>query len=251
MHPETAKVLTLNPMNFGAKSIQMCGRYTVVHTHKELIARFRVTKALIESRARFNIAPTQKVPVVIYESQRVLEEVSWGLIPSWSKEPDKFKPLINARAETLAEKPSFRSALKKRRCLIPADGFFEWQTKAGKKIPVRITLKEGALFSFAGLYEDRKDPAGAPLRTCTIITVPANEKIAPIHERMPAILRPEDEEIWLTAKPEETEKAFGCLKSYPDDQIEYYEVSSLVNSARVDTEECIAPAARQLRLLPE
>lgn len=135
MHPETAKVLTLNPMNFGAKSIQMCGRYTVVHTHKELIARFRVTKALIESRARFNIAPTQKVPVVIYESQRVLEEVSWGLIPSWSKEPDKFKPLINARAETLAEKPSFRSALKKRRCLIPADGFLRMADKSRKKNP--------------------------------------------------------------------------------------------------------------------
>lgn len=229
----------------------MCGRYTIVHTHKELIARFRVTKALIESRARFNIAPTQKVPVVIFESQRVLEEVSWGLIPSWSKEPDKFKPLINARAETLAEKPSFRAAFKKRRCLIPADGFYEWQTKAGRKFPVRITLEEGALFSFAGLYEDRKDPAGNNLRTCTIITVPANEKIAPIHERMPAILRPEDEDLWLTAKPEETEKAFGCLKTYPDNQIEYYEVSSLVNSARMDTEECIAPAARQLRLLPE
>lgn len=239
----------------------MCGRYTLVHSHKEILKRFRITKAHIENKIRFNIAPSQKIPIVIEadagdassgadrDTERVLEFAKWGLIPSWSKDPSKFRPMINARAETAAEKPFFRAAFKRRRCLIPADGFFEWKSVKGKKVPVRITLKDEPLFAFAGLYEDWKESEEKTVRTCTILTVEANEKIAPVHDRMPVILKPESEDIWLTAKAEEKDRLMSCLVPCPQELINLYEVSNAVNSARVDSPECIEPAPKQLNLL--
>lgn len=253
----------------------MCGRYTLVHSHKEILKRFRITKAHLESKIRFNIAPSQKIPIVIYdsavqseaspdpmqtidgdfesgsseESRRFLELAQWGLVPTWARGDSKMRPMINARAETAAEKPSFRSAFKKRRCLIPADGFYEWKNEKGKKIPVRITLKDTPLFAFAGLYEDSKDSEGAKVRTCTILTVEANSKIAPVHERMPVILKPESEDIWLRTDAEDKERLMSCLVPCPEELIDIYEVSTVVNSARIDTPECIEPAPKQLNLL--
>lgn len=181
------------------------------------------------------------------DGKRLLQFARWGLVPFWvTDDPKKMKPLINARVETLVEKASFRNALGKRRCLIPADGFYEWRTIEGKKIPVRIRLTGERLFAFAGLYEDWKSPDGNYLRSCTIVTVSGNEKLASVHDRMPAILHPEHEETWLMEN--DKSKLMSLLQPYQDDEIEFYTVSTVVNSASKDLPECVEPVAEQLRI---
>lgn len=226
----------------------MCGRYTIAHSHKEIIERFKIEKEFLEWQPRYNIAPSQMVPVIIEErtnesdaSIRTLQACKWGLLPSWAKDPKKIRPMINARAETIAEKPAFRSAFKKRRCLIPADGFYEWTEIKGKKTPVRIKLNEGNLFAFAGLYEDWTSPDGEVIRTCTIVTVCANEKISKLHERMPAILRPNLEQEWLSTSGDEKAKLLLLLGPYDNESIDYYKVSKMVNSSKIDTSQCMEP----------
>lgn len=176
----------------------MCGRYSVAVDPEQLASRFNAELPSEPLLPRLNAAPTEPLPVLLNEGPRRIELLRWGLIPSWADDPSIGSRLINARAETLAEKPSFRSALKSRRCLVLANAFYEWQkADDGKKSPYRIALKTGEPFAFAGLWENWRDPSGQPVRTFTIITTEPNDLIAPIHNRMPVILRPEAEAAWL------------------------------------------------------
>ncbi len=196
---------------------------------------------------RFNIAPTQNVPVVLFDSgKRRLEIMRWGLIPSWVKDLKTMKPMVNARSETLAEKPYYKGTLKRRRCLIPADGFYEWVVDEKKrKSPRLIRLTGNRLFAFAGLWDEWLSPDGEQIRTCTIITTSANDVISPIHDRMPVILRPSREAVWLETEVkggEDIELLSRELCPYPDEEFEIKAVSSFVNSAKVDSPQCIAEA---------
>ena len=211
----------------------MCGRFTMHHTREQVALRFDVQTVEAAPQERFNIAPTQPVAVVMeQDDERVLDALQWGLIPAWAKEPGIGNKLINARAETLAEKPSFRQALKKRRCLIPSDGFYEWKKEGTARQPMHIRRIDSDLFAFAGLWEEWKAEDGRPLRTCTIITVAPNEVLLPIHDRMPAILRPEDEAAWLNET--DTGLLLSLLRPYPAEQMEVFAVSKKVNAPTVD-----------------
>ena len=224
----------------------MCGRYTLRHTTQQIVMRFAANEAIganfteMQPEApRYNIAPTQPIAVITENSPRVLEKMRWGLVPSWAKDPSIGSRLLNARAETLAEKPSFRSALKRRRCIIPADGFYEWKKQGKARQPMCIHRKDDGLFAFAGLWEEWASPAGTKLRTCTIITCAPNNVMSSIHHRMPAILRPEDEADWLAQSQKSTADLLALLTPYPDEEIEVYPVSTVVNSAANDRSDCI------------
>jgi putative SOS response-associated peptidase YedK len=221
----------------------MCGRFTQHHTPEEVAVRFNVKSLDYLFDPRYNIAPTQPVAAVVAQgaqSERRLVNLQWGLVPYWSKDPSIGSRMINAKAETLAEKPSFKQALARRRCLIPADGFYEWQ-KRGKNPsqPLYIRRRDGGLFAFAGLWEEWTSPDGGKLQTCTIITVEPNELIANVHHRMAAILQPDDEAVWLDPrrKPDE---ATELLRPYPSEDLEMYPVSRAVNSPMIDDESLIA-----------
>lgn len=221
----------------------MCGRYTQTSDPAKLAQRFHLEPPGPELSRRYNIAPTQDAPVVANDDPKRLRLMRWGLIPAWAKDAAIGNRMINARAETLAEKPSFKKPFERRRCLVLADGFYEWRVVAGRaKIPVRIVLKSREPFVFAGLWDLWRGPEGRELATFTIITTQANEILKPIHDRMPVILRPKDEEMWLTSGPVEAAKLAHLLKPYPADEMEAYDVSQLVNSPRNDTLECIAAA---------
>jgi len=224
----------------------MCGRYTLHHTSKEIAARFDAQKVLFETPRRYNIAPTQPVAAITQrEDERVLDAFRWGLIPSWAKDPAIGNRLINARAETLAEKPAFKSALKRRRCLIPADGFYEWSTpekaKSKEKTPHYIRMKTGELFAFAGLWDEWKSPDGEEVRSCTIITTTPNELITPLHHRMAVILKPEHESLWLDPTLDDADELAQLLKPYAADALEEYTVSTRVNTPAFDEESCLLP----------
>jgi len=226
----------------------MCGRYTLTKAEeRELEERFGITE-FSETRLvpRFNIAPSQDVPVIIQQDgHNVLTSFKWGLIPSWAKDLKKTRPTINARIETIAEKPFFKSAIKNRRCLIPADGFFEWRVdpQSGQKIPTYIHLADRALFTFAGLWDQWTSPDGEVIRTCSIITIPANTFMQPIHNRMPAILHPAHEAKWLSSAETDVSKLLSLLHSPGENSLASYSVSRLVNSPKVDAAECIFEVA--------
>lgn len=220
----------------------MCGRYSITVTKKEIKERFFVDDTIRDTIIfpRYNIAPSQNVVAIIVESnKRVVTELRWGLIPSWVKDLKKTKPMINARYETIAEKPYFKSALNKRRCLIPADGFYEWKDTGNGKQPMYFTLEGHKLFSFAGLWDQWTDPNGEVHRTCTIITVPANDFMSPIHERMPAILTPDAETAWLDPNQNNTSELLSILSSHQDNHLKAYPVTSIVNSPKIDSPDCI------------
>ena len=239
---------------------KMCGRFTLTADLKKVAERFGVPP-LPDWRPchpglkpipghlsstlgpRYNIAPSQSVIVVGDDGKRYLKPMRWGLIPSWAKDPSIGSRMINARAETLAEKPAFRAALKKRRCIIPADGFYEWQKLGKVKQPVHIVLKSREPFGFAGLWEHWKSPDGEEILSCTIITTVANELLKAVHDRMPVILTRDAEGVWLDPKIQEPEKLLPLLKQYPADQIKYYSVSREVNSPAVDKPSNIEPLA--------
>ena len=166
--------------------------------------------------------------------------MKWGLIPFWAKDPKIGARMINARAETVAEKPAFRNALKKRRCLVLADGYYEWQKTPVGKRPFRIVLKSGEPFAMAGLWETWKDPQGKVVPSCTIITTSANNYLAPIHNRMPVILPREVEGLWLDSGTEEADSLTHMLVPGPDDTLDAYEVSTMVNNSRNHSPEIIA-----------
>lgn len=219
----------------------MCGRYTLVKKSEEVAKRFKVEVAP-HYKPRYNAAPTQLLPVITADAPEGLSWFYWGLIPAWSKNKAISQKLINARAETVDEKASFRTALNQRRCLIPADGFFEWKPVSKKgKIPYRITLLNESLFAFAGLWEEYEDDEGDTVHTFTIITTRANSTLENIHERMPVILSREAESLWLDKKtsPEQLKE---LLQPYHRDQTRYYTVSSRVNQAALDEPSVIEPA---------
>jgi putative SOS response-associated peptidase YedK len=213
----------------------MCGRYTMHHSPQQVEMRFGIIEARATPTERYNIAPMQTVPIVVEgDGARFLDNMQWGLIPSWAKEPGIGNKMINARAETLAEKPAFRVALSRRRCIIPADGFYEWKTEDGARQPMHIRRKDGELFGFAGLWEEWKQPDGTPLRTCTIITTSPNSVLEPIHDRMPAMLLPEDEEAWLNVALNKPVDVVGLLHPYPAELMEAYAVDKRVNIPTIE-----------------
>ncbi|HVF11263.1 MAG TPA: SOS response-associated peptidase [Abditibacteriaceae bacterium] len=218
----------------------MCGRFTLHHSTAEIAQRFAVQQVMFDFPPRYNIAPSQPVAVITQNGVRALESHKWGLVPFWAKDPNIGNRLINARAETLAEKPAFKNALTRRRCLIPADGFYEWK-KAGKvSTPLRVRMGGDALFALAGLWEEWNAPDGSPLRTCTIITTTPNELMASIHNRMPAILQAEDEATWLDPGLKDVPTILSLLHPYPDGALEAHVVSRRVNAPAFDDESCIA-----------
>lgn len=219
----------------------MCGRYSLVCTD-DLGNRFRVYEPTIGCRSRFNVAPSQVMPVVVQREHAELVPMEWGLVPHWAKDLASARRPINARAETLAERPMFRGLLKQNRCLVPASGFFEWKkADGGKKQPYYVRLKGGGIFAFAGLYDVWHDLDGSALATYTIITTAANLVVAPLHDRMPVILRREDEDRWIgggTLAPGDLSR---LLAPYPDRDIEAYPVSTRVNTPTADDPSLIAP----------
>ena len=207
----------------------MCGRYTLRTPIETLAERFEIDEYPSSISASYNIAPTQGVAAVIAEDgKRKLEMLHWGLIPSWADDPGVGNRMINARAETVAEKPSFRKAFRNHRCLLLADGFYEWQKGADGKQPYYIRMDDGSPFAFAGLWESWQN--GREVRSATIITTDANDVVAPIHNRMPVILHPEDYELWLDPDFDEKEPLTTLLKPYPAEAMEAYPVSRRVNS---------------------
>jgi putative SOS response-associated peptidase YedK len=224
----------------------MCGRFTLTVDPSELQSTFPWLNlsGAGQPPPRYNIAPTQSVATVANNGEHRLEMFRWGLIPSWAKDPSIGNRMINARAETLAEKPSFRTALRKRRCLILADGFYEWRKEPGgkSKTPMYIQLKSGEPFAFAGLWEAWRSPDDDTLLSCAIVTTTPNTLMAKIHDRMPVILKPDAYERWLDPAEQPPDKLSGLLKPYAASQMKAYPVSRLVNSPANDTPECIVPA---------
>lgn len=226
----------------------MCGRYSLT-TAPEALRRLFNFDNMPNLAPRYNIAPTQDVPVIRRAdggddaNGRRLAMMRWGLVPSWSKDIGRSAPMINARAETVAEKPSFRAAFKSRRCLVPADGFYEWRLENDKKQPFRIGLKGGAPFAFAGLWEQWESPDGDRIESAAIVTTEANEKLRPIHARMPVILDPNDYDQWLGATAEQA--APTLLRPYPPEDMAFYRVGLRVNSVRYDDADCISPLKLQ------
>ncbi|MED4970777.1 SOS response-associated peptidase [Parageobacillus toebii] len=218
----------------------MCGRFSLTADIAQLQALFGFVYAGTIP-LRFNIAPSQQVLTVMEEDgARIGKMMKWGLVPSWVNDPKIGWKMINARAETVDEKASFRRALKRRRCLILADGFYEWKKEGEKKIPYRFTLQNEQPFAFAGLWETW-DKQGEMLYTCTIITTKANELVGTIHDRMPVILPQEWHDAWLDTKLEDTDYIKSLLQPYPAEEMKMYEVSTIVNSPKNDVADCIKP----------
>lgn len=217
----------------------MCGRFALTHSAEALAEAFALKK-VPDFAPRYNIAPSQPVAVVVLTdgTAQELKWMRWGLIPSWAKDPAIGFKLINARAETLSEKPSFRTAFKRRRCLVPADGFYEWQAIEGskRKQPYFICMKDRQLFAFAGLWEEWQGE-GDILQTCTIVTTAANELMKPIHRRMPAVIEPANCARWLDpdASPQSLQ---SLLVPFSRDALTAYPVSTLVNSPKNDGADC-------------
>ncbi|MBI5244489.1 MAG: SOS response-associated peptidase [Elusimicrobia bacterium] len=222
----------------------MCGRYTQTTSLEALQKRFSVfAPRSLRIEPRYNLSPGQDAPVVISSpGGRKLRLLRWGLLPPWAKDSSA-KELINARAETLAGKPSFQAALSLRRCLVLADGFYEWRSQRGSKAPVRFTLEDGGPFAFAGLWEARQE-----LKAFAIVTTQANALVRAIHNRMPAILRPEDEESWLDPSARDPQLLLPLLKPYPAERMRSAQASARVNSPANDGPDCLRPDAAEPEL---
>lgn len=223
--------------------MNVCGRYSLFTDYAILIDRFNVEKMAVdegEYTPSYNVAPSQQIIAIINDSHKNrLGTLRWGLIPPWAKDEKIGSKMINARSETVAEKPSFRNAFKKKRCLVVADSFYEWQRKGGEKIPMRIKLKNGEPFAFAALWESWKAPDGKTVNTCSILTTEANSLMKSIHDRMPVILTKEEEEMWLDPNVEDVERLKGLLKPYKAEEMEAYRVSEEVNSPKNNKPELI------------
>ncbi len=220
----------------------MCGRFSLIATGEEVAAHYGLSEVPLLA-PRYNIAPTQPVAAVrlAYGStEREFTHFQWGLIPSWAKDPGIGSKMINARAETAAEKPSFRTAFKRRRCLIPTSGFYEWQKVGSGKQPMFIHPVEGDVMSFAGLWEYWQSADGSELETCTILTTSPNEMMASIHNRMPVILEPADYAMWLDGETP-ADQLMHLLRPIEPDFLSAYPVSTTVNNPRNEGEACIVP----------
>lgn len=221
----------------------MCGRFTLTVDAESLQTAFPWLDIQEGIQPRYNIAPSQPIAAIPNDGSKKLTYFTWGLIPSWAKDPKIGNRMINARSETAAEKPSFRAAFRRRRCLIPADGFYEWAKTPGEKVktPYYIQTESREPFGFAGLWEIWHAPDGSAIQSATILTTEPNAKIAPIHNRMPVILPPEHYDLWLNPNEVQPEKLNPILTPYPAEDTILYPVSRKVNSPANDTPECILP----------
>lgn len=221
----------------------MCGRFTLRAPEGVVAEQFSLL-ALPPFTARFNIAPTQPVAVVRMAPEgggprRELVWLHWGLIPSWAKDPKIGGRMINARAETAPEKPAYRAAFRRRRCLVAADGFYEWQGTGGRKRPYFIRMRNDRPFAMAGLWEHWTSPDGTEIPSCTLLTTTANDRIRSIHDRMPVILSPDDYDRWMDPAEQRPEAVAPLLRPYPSDAMEAYPVSTYVNKPTNDDPHCI------------
>ncbi len=221
----------------------MCGRFVLITPGEVLAEQFQLGEVPALS-PRYNIAPTQPVAAVRLAREGTARELvllRWGLIPSWAKDPSIGPRLINARSETVAEKPSFRGAFKSRRCLVPADGFYEWQRQERGRQPFFIRMSEGTPFAIAGLWEHWQGPGGEVIESCTLLTTEANEIMRPLHDRMPVILNPKDYDLWLDPTVQKREALLPLLRPYAAEAMLAYPVRSVVNSPANDSPLCIEP----------
>ena len=217
----------------------MCGRYSLIAEVQALAAHFQVSVSQ-DFQPRYSIAPSQDIPVIRQcGTKRELTSLHWGLIPFWAKGEKPAYQTINARAETIAVKPTFRSAFRRRRCLIPATGFYEWKPTQGGKQPYHIQVANSDLFAFAGLWEHWESEEGKVVESCAIIVTEANERLHPIHDRMPVILDSADHATWLDPRLHDPNVLIPLLQPYPAEQITLYPVSHRVNNPRHDDPECI------------
>lgn len=224
----------------------MCGRFALTANPEAIQQAFNLSIVPDGMPPRYNIAPTQPIAVITNDEPHALNLMRWGLIPSWAKDLSIGNKMINARGESVAEKPAFRAAFKRRRCLIPSDGFFEWRADGGKKTPLFIHMQDHELFAMAGLWEVWYGPDGEELRTCTIITTEPNEFMANIHNRMPVILRREDYATWLSDEKTPPDVLQSLIKPYPAEAMTAYEVSPAVNRPTNDTPDVIEPVSKLL-----
>jgi putative SOS response-associated peptidase YedK len=222
----------------------MCGRFTLTADPADLQQAFPQFTFPQQVAPRFNIAPSQPVLAIPNDRHNAADFFIWGLIPSWAKDPSIGSRLINARSETLSEKPSFRAGFKYRRCIIPADGFYEWKSQPGTKVkvPYFIQLRSRQLFAFAGLWGEWQSPDGSQIRSCTIITTQPNEFMAAIHNRMPAILPTTVYSRWLDPAVQRLDELQSLLTPFPADEMAAHPVSTLVNNPANDRSECLVPA---------
>jgi putative SOS response-associated peptidase YedK len=227
----------------------MCGRFTLTSTPEQLAQRFGLDEPP-QAAPRYNIAPGQDVLAIRVDSEtsrRVAAYPRWGLVPAWAEDAAVGSRMINARAETVAEKPAFRGAFRARRCLVPADGFYEWATRRGRKQAYHIGLSHGAPFGFAGLWERWVDPSGGALESCTLLTCDAVASIRAIHARMPVILDPAAYEAWLDPALGDPAVLSALLRAPPDESCVCHPVSDRVNDVRFDDPACMAPAPEKPR----
>ncbi len=225
----------------------MCGRYSLVASLGELARRFEFDGDWLTFESAYNIAPTQDVLTVVGGETRRGGFMRWGLVPWWAKDLSIGSRMINARAETVADRPAFREALKGRRCLVLADGFYEWQRAGTRKRPMRVVMRTGEPFAFAGLWSTWKDPDGNRIPSCAVITTEANDLLRPIHDRMPVVLPRDMEEFWLDPAVDDPDLLASVLTPHPGEAMKVYEVSELVNSAANDGPEIIEPLEGQPR----
>lgn len=221
----------------------MCGRFTLTDPDADLAEQFNLPD-VPDLQPRYNIAPTQPVAAVRVAAESAARELAllrWGLIPFWAKDPGIGARMINARSETAAEKPAFRAAFRRRRCLVLADGFYEWQKENGGKQPFYIRLRDGQPFAFAGLWESWKGEGETVIESCTLLTTQPNDLIHPLHNRMPVILHPRDYALWLDPEMQAAERLKPLLRPYPFEEMVAYPVSRFVNKPQNDDPRCIEP----------
>ena len=219
----------------------MCGRYTLTSAPEAIRALFRYDEQP-NFPPRFNVAPTQPIAIVrLHEGKRQFALVRWGLLPSWVKDPKAFSLLINARGKSVTDKPAFRNAMKRRRCLIPADGFYEWQAGGARKRPFYVRAKTGGPLAFAGLWETWTGPNGEEMETAAIVTTRANRTLSAIHDRMPVIVPPEAFDLWLNSNEVDATTAAALITPAPDSLLEVFEISTDVNRVANDNPKLIEP----------
>ena len=228
----------------------MCGRFVQNSPIETLQQNFNIRTIAPDIIPNYNVAPTQKILAIIkHDNENKLERLHWGLVPFWAKDISIGFRMINARAETVSQKPSFRNAFRKRRCLIPADGFYEWKGEKGNKQPYYVFTSSDNPFAFAGLWEswtDKKSDEGSVYKFCTIITTSASESIREIHHRMPVILNPKFHEKWLNSEIQDPKELEIILQDGITHDIKYYPVSTLVNSVKNNDPNCIKPIDENL-----
>ncbi len=221
----------------------MCGRFSQ-GTPADILAQLFQLADIPSWTPRYNIAPTQLVPTVVVTSEhpsRQFRAWRWGLIPSWAKDPSIGSRMINAQAETASTKPAFRAAFRRRRCLMLADGFYEWQQLGRRKQPFHVRMRDGTPFAFAGLWEHWKGPDGPAIESCTLLTTEPNDLIRTFHHRMPVILDPKEYDLWLDPGIQEPQRLQPLLRPYSSDDLAAYPVSTRVNNPANDTPDCIQP----------